>query len=385
MDKDLLYINEELASDSIYDEIHQYLNSRYRIVFNEISLKYYIKLLDSIQWYDLNDKSLLIELISAKYKIKKGELETYLGSNYIEQINPFEEYFNHLEKWDKTDYITKLASYLQTDNDKLFVYHLKKWLVRTVKSAINKTFYNKNCIVLIHEEENSGKSTFCRFLTPPDLKNYSAENISSDKDGLSLLCKNMIINLDEIDQISYKDIKGYKSMLSKEQINIRLPYAKNNIMLPRTCSFISSTNLINFLNKSSGDVRWICFELTKGIDFNYSKDIDINKVWEQAFHLAYKDKAFNCDLTVNDIKENEKRNANYKQSTIEEDLINQLFEKSDNRDHFMTTTTITMIIKKEYSSVSHIAIGKVLRKLKFKRINSKITGVKGYLIKLRKK
>ncbi len=384
MDKDQLYINEELASDSIYDEIHQYINSRYRIVFNEISLKYYIKLLGSNQWHDLNDRSLLIELIRARYKIKKGELETYLGSNYIEQINPFEEYFNHLEKWDKTDYITKLASYLQTDNDKLFVYHLKKWLVRTVKCAINKTFYNKNCIVLIHEEENSGKSTFCRFLTPPELKNYSAENISSDKDGLNLLCKNMIINLDEIDQISYKDIKGYKSMLSKEQINIRLPYAKNNIMLPRTCSFISSTNLINFLNKSSGDVRWICFELTKGIDFNYSKEIDINKIWAQALFLANDSSNFNPNLTKEDVIENKRRNQKYKAFTLEEDLINQMFVKSNDREDFMTSSQVAQIIKKEYQYANAISIGKELTKLNFKRINSPKTGNKGYLIKPRK-
>jgi len=194
----------------------------------------------------------------------------------------------------------------------------------------------------------------------------------------------MIINLDEIDQISYKDIKGYKSMLSKTHINIRLPYAKNNKMISRTCSFIGSTNLINFLNKSSGDVRWICFELIKGIDFNYSKEIDINKVWAQALFLANDSSNYNCNLTKEDVIENKKRNLKYKAFTLEEDLINQIFIKSDDKNDFMTSSQVAQIIKKEYQYANPVSIGKELTKLNFKRINSPKTGNKGYMIKLRK-
>ncbi|MDD7914089.1 virulence-associated E family protein [Polaribacter haliotis] len=385
MDEQKLYVNIKLSNKTVFDLIDNYLKQRYDIVFNIISHEYLIKFKDSKKWKVLNENSLRIELTKKKIKFKKDDFYTYLGSNYIKQFNPLKEYFKNLNKWDEIDHIKKLISYIPTDDNIFFEYHLKKWLARTVKTALEEDFYNKQCIVFVQVEQNSGKSTLCRFLCPPELKKHIAENISDDRDGLVQLCKNLLINLDEIDKLSAKYINAYKSMFSKTHINIRLPYAKHNSHQTRNCSFIGSTNLINFLKDETGNVRWVCIELIGQIDFNYSKDIDINKVWEQAFHLAYKDEAFNCDLTVNDIKENEKRNANYKQSTIEEDLINQLFEKSDNRDHFMTTTTITMIIKKEYSSVSHIAIGKVLRKLKFKRINSKITGVKGYLIKLRKK
>ena len=386
MDKEELYINNKLLKNTtVYDTIHRYVNGRYDIVLNIITHEILIKYKGSKQWDVLNDKSLTIELTKKKIKFKKNELETYLGSNYIDHINPLKEYFKNLNKWDGIDHIKNLTSYIPTDDNIFFEYHLKKWLARSVKTALEENFYNKQCLVFVQEEQNSGKSTLCRFLCPPELKKHIAENISDDKDGLIQLCKNILINLDEIDKLSAKYINAYKSMFSKTHINIRLPYAKHNSHQTRNCSFIGSTNLINFLRDETGNVRWVCIELIGQIDFNYSKDININKVWEQAFHLAYMDKGFNCDLSVKDIKENEIRNENYKHSTIEEDLINQLFEKSENRDDFMTTTTITMIIKKEYSSVSHITIGKVLRKLKFKRVNSRTTGVKGYLIMLRKK
>jgi len=384
MDKKKLYVNDELLNDSVYDWIHKYVDERYNIVFNMITHEYLIKYKSSTRWDILNEMSLRIELTKKKLKFKKIDLETYLGSNYIKHINPLKEYFKNLNKWDGIDHINKLTSYIPTDDNVFFEYHLKKWLVRSVKTVLEENFYNKQCLVFVQEEQNSGKSTLCRFFCPPELKKYLAENISDDKDGLIQLCKNFLINLDELDMIPRRYIDAYKSMFSRPHVNIRLPYAKNNSYQTRNCSFISSTNLINFLKDETGNVRWVCIELIGQIDFDYSKHIDINKVWAQAFHLAYNDEGYNCDLTVNDRKENEKRNERYKHFTIEEDLINQLFEKSDDRNDFMTTTTVTMLIKKEYSSVNHIMIGKVLRKLKYKRINSRTTGVKGYLIKLKK-
>ena len=381
MNDNKLYTNPDLTEDSIYDKLHKYIISRYEIAFNTISLEHLIKFNKSNKWNILNANSLLIELTKKNSKIKKNQLETYLGSNYIKEINPFKDYFQGLDKWDKIDHIKNLASYLDTDNNELFEYHFKKWLVRTVKCATNDNYFNKNCLVLAQEEENSGKTTFCRFLCPPKLKKYIAENIGPDKDGQTQLCKNFIINLDEIDKIDKRSMNAYKSYFSKTHINIRLPYAKNFSQLPRTTSFLGSTNLLGFLKDKTGNVRWLVFELLK-INFDYSNDIDIDKVWMQAYHLAYSSN-YNSALTREDVIENEKRNEKYKSFSFEEDLINQLFEKSNNKDDFMTATQITNIIKKDNQYVSHIMIGKELVRLGFKRFNSPKTGNKGYMIKIK--
>lgn len=44
-------------------------------------------------------------------------------------------------------------------------------------------------------------------------------------------------------------------------------------------SFIGSTSRATFLNDETGSVRWLCFELMGKIDFVYSKNVDIDKVW----------------------------------------------------------------------------------------------------------
>ena len=63
----------------------------------------------------------------------------------------------------------------------------------------------------------------------------------------------------------------------------------------------------SFLNDETGSVRWLCFELKGRIDFAYSKEVDINKVWSQAYHLDYSDHTFNAELFISDIQENEDR------------------------------------------------------------------------------
>ncbi len=292
----------------------------------------------------------------------------------------FKDYFNTIEEWDGVNHIANLCSYVPTDDDAFFEKHLKKWLIRAVKTALEENFFNKHCIVLVQEQQHGGKSTFCRYLNPPKLKRYIAENISSDKDGLIQLGRNLIINLDEIDKLSNYQINAYKSMFSKTSINIRQPYAKTNSIQIRCCSFIGSTNVINFLQDKTGNVRWICIELTDKINFDYSKDIDINKVWSQAVFLS-KDKSFNCNLTKEDIEENELRNSKYISSCYIEDLISQFFEKSTNRNDFFTATQIAEILRGVDSTLKPVEIGKTLNKMNFKRINGGKNRVKGYMIK----
>ena len=202
MDNEELYINNKLLKNTtVYDTIHKYVNGRYEIVLNIITHELLIRYKGSKEWEVLNEKSLMIELTKKKIKFKKFELETYLGSNYIKQINPLKQYFNNLNKWDGVDHIKNLTSYIPTDDNVFFEYHLKKWLARSVKTALEENFYNKQCLVFVQEEQNSGKSTLCRFLCPPELKKHIAENISDDKDGLIQLCRNLFINLDEIDKL----------------------------------------------------------------------------------------------------------------------------------------------------------------------------------------
>lgn len=230
--------------------------------------------------------------------------------------------------------------------------------------------------------QNIGKTSWCRYLCPVILQNYFAEDISNDKDARILICKNFLINLDELAVLSKKEISHLKAFFTKEQINDRLPYARKNSIIPRVASFMGSTNMSTFLQDETGSVRWIIFSI-KDIDWSYKGKFDINNLWSQAYFLA-KDDNFDETFSPKDIIENEKRNQKYTVISPERELINKYLKIpnsiTDNNVEFLTPTEILIMIKVQSSlrQLSNVGVGKALKASGFNRV--KKDGIYGYYV-----
>lgn len=367
---------------NIFDITERYLSERYVFRYNEIALELEYKHKKEVQFKSINENSLYIELQKKGIKISINNLLAILRSEYVQNFNPIRDYFLALPKWDEQLHIQKLTSYVTTFDKKQFEYHFLKWCVRTVKCVFEDDYFNKQALVLVHKGQSSGKSTFCRFMCPPSLSGYIAEDLSNDKDARILLAKNFLINLDELAVLSKKEINQLKSYFSKTVINERLPYDRKNSILPRVCSFIGSTNMATFLNDETGSVRWLCFELTSPINFAYKTEIDINKVWAQAYALANSD--FDCELSFMDVQENEKRNSKYTTLSPEHEVISKYFRipstENESNSHFMTSSDILHYLSIKYQRLNHISIGKAMTSLGFERIKDKERQVYGYQV-----
>lgn len=306
----------------------------------------------------------------------------------MENYNPIKNYFEKVSKIGRTpnvDYIDQLSEYVKTKNQSRFRHHFKKTLVRMVACAIDDRYINKQAFILVHDKQNSGKTTFLNWLCPPDLKDYITENIGTDKDSLIALSENFIINMDELATFNRLEINSLKSMLSKAYVKVRHPFGRKAVLTSRIASFVGSTNKTTFLNDETGSVRWLCFEL-ESIDWNYNKDINIDLVWAQAYDLYNSD--FEFELTSKEIEENEKENKKYQVHTFELDFIKQYYlpgTKEDN-DCFYTSTDFLKVINEKLGmsfKTSVQNIGKALKMLDFEQ-SSKFNGqytIKGYFIK----
>ena len=383
MEEDKMLYQTDTAGKTIFDRTLKYLNSKYSLRYNTISLEFEIKRTSGKQWSDLNLNSLFIELTQSGIDIPINKLEILVRSHLISQYNPISEYFENLEDWDGEDHIKNLCSYVKTNDDNAFLYHMEKWFTRAVLCALEKEKINKHCLVLANTIQNSGKSTYLRFFIPRKLMNYLSEDIGLDKDSRIKLCKNLIINLDELSILAKADINSLKAFISKTHINERLPYARKAEYLERICSFVGSTNKTDFLTDESGSVRWIIFEVTEKINFNYSMEINIDKVWSQAYFNAYKRKGFNPELTLADISENEKRNERFTQMTLEQEMVNKFFEPSDNLEEFKTATEVMMDLSTQGIRLNHLKIGRALSSFKFPRVKHPQRQIYGYLIRLK--
>ena len=347
-----------------FNVAEQYLAAKYEFRVNTVALTIEYSEKGKLSFEVLNENSLFRELQNVNICLSLSNLVALLRSDFVPQYDPLTDYFSALPKWNGKQNIQKLASFVKTSDQGAWENHLKKHLVRAVKCAIVPFYYNKQALILVDPKQNSGKSTFCRFLCPPSLKDYIAEDITTDKDSRILLAKNLIINLDELALLSKKDINSLKSFMSKDQVNERLPYDRKSTILQRRATFVGSTNNIEFLSDETGSVRWLCFEIDS-IDWNYSKEVDMDQVWAEAYSL-YKS-GFNADLTKNEILESEERNRSFHVLTIERELIVKLFDFDyrQERENFKTATDVVteMLNLSNGIRVNHIQVGKALKSL----------------------
>ncbi len=374
-------VNEHFQT--IFHVVENYLSKHYNFRFNSILLDIEYKKKLTNDWKICNEDSLFIEMQKKNINIQMAKLISILKSDFVPKFNPIQNYFEKLRKWNGTDYVTQLVYYIETPNKEEFAYHLKKWLARAVKCMLIDGYFNKQAFIITDKGngQNIGKSHFTKWLCPPTLPlNRSFED--SKKDNLIKLATNAFIILDELDGISRKDLNSLKALFSMDEIRVRLPYARREETVQRTANFIGSTNEENFLNDPTGSVRWLVFDVT-AINWDYSKKMDINNIWSQAYALA-KDPKFDESFTKEDVKENELRNETYQVRSPEAEMISLLYEQPNEKNKqkvlFLTSTEILIFLKANSSlnRLSPVSVGKALKLLKYVRTKSK--GIYGYNI-----
>lgn len=359
----------ELTGDPTVNIVEDYLSGKYKTRYNEISAKFEYE--KEGVWEELNPNELFRELQKNKIKFGLNNLKSLLKSDFIPKFNPFQDYFENLPAYKvgaEASEIERLCAYIKTTEQEVFAKHFKKHLVRAVACALNPAYFNKQCLVFVGGQ-NNGKSSLIRFFVPKALKEYYAENISTDKDSLIAICENFIVNLDELSTLQRAEVNALKSVFSKQSVKERRPYDDRATHMMRVASFFGSTNNETFLNDETGSVRWLCFEI-RNIDFEYSKTINIDKVWAEAYAL-YQSGTFEYNITLEEIAQNEARNEKYLIVTIEQEAISQLyrpisfvtFDKKNLR-HVAKTTTELMTEIQEATKQTRLTMDRVTKALK---------------------
>lgn len=354
---------------SRFYQVESYLNSKFYFRYNEVSNEVEYKEKTVKEFQLLNENNLYRHLQLNNVSFSQNNLLALLRSDFVPSFNPFTDYFESLPKWDEqTDHISNLCNYIKAKEQDRFNRHFKKALVRCVACALGRDF-NKQAFILI-DKQNSGKTSFIRWLCPEKLDKYYTENISTDKDTLISLSENFIINLDELAGLHRTEINALKSMLSKDSIKTRKPFDKKPTTSKRRANFFGSTNKDEILTDETGNVRWLCFELLS-IDWNYRTAIDINLVWTQAYTILLQ--GYKYQLTANEIAENENANAEFQHQSLEMELLQKYFAPAKKGDELAEAYTATDILEKISSkttlshNLSKINIGKALILLGFKK------------------
>jgi hypothetical protein len=268
------------------------------------------------------------------------DLKSLLQSDFVPTYNPFKEFFQKLPKWDGiTDYIGKFAGYVKTDKPDFFATMLKKHLVRAIQCALDGQ-PNRYVFVLYSKAQNIGKSTWIRFLAPLKNRYYSEGVLDGSKDTFLRMSQIFIWSMEELASLNWLEINNLKHIISLATIVERPPYEPFDIVVPRRVSFFGSSNRPEFLSDVTGNSRWLVFNI-ENIDFKYSKEVDINKIWSQAYALYLQ--GYDCQLNGAETTIQEETNKEYEVTYAEGDAVAQYLQKcrpDDPRAVFMTIREI---------------------------------------------
>jgi len=99
-------------------------------------------------------------------------------------------------------------------------------------------------VPLLIGPQGCGKSSFCRILLPPELRDYYNDRISfKNETDLNLgLTSFALINIDEFDKVTQRQQVVLKYLLSTADVKYRPPYGKAMKQFRRYASFMGTTN-----------------------------------------------------------------------------------------------------------------------------------------------
>lgn len=282
--------------------------------------------------------------------------DAYVAEAKKNSYHPVREYLDSLV-WDGADYITRLTSYMRS-NDPPIVYgsgvkaplhhvYLYRWLIGAAAKAYTGA---QNPMLVWDGPQGCGKSTAARWLCPlPGYFIEGAINVS-DKDSLVRLASAWLWEVAELDATTRKaDQSALKDFITKEVVTVRKSYGRSDFRGPALASLIGTlNNTSGFLADESGSRRFMITRL-EYIDLHY-QDIDVNQVWAQAV-AVYRD-GEHWQLQGEEAAAQAKHNEGYEIETTLTDWLDRSFDFHPDYDTPYTLADILVAMEADGYKVS---------------------------------
>ena len=327
--------------------------------------------------------------------ISSSDVMTVLKSDLVPKVHPLRDYVESLKPYtpDQPDWIDMVARQVkvkpsgeEAKGEELWRECFKRWFVAMVTSWMKDEVVNHTCLILVGRQ-GCYKSSFLESLIPPHLRGYSCKMpISSQlsKDERLRIAEFGMINLDELDCLSAREMSMLKSLMTATDVNERAAYAYTKERRMRLASFCGSTNNREFLSDLSGSRRWLPFEV-ESIQNPFQTTLPYDLMYAQAKYLA-ESGTFTYWFDSDEIAILEQHNEEFRSRAGEEELLPILFDvPAEGKGEFMTTAQISERLVtyggiKKPMAMSQL--GKVLGKAGYTSVRRSIGGsqVRGWLV-----
>lgn len=375
---------QRVGFNSNIEQIQAFLTANYEFKFNSITQRLLVRIRGTdepfhyLESYEFN--TILRKIKIQNIGCSKDTLFMILRSDFVPQFDPYTSYLNNLPEWDGVDYISQLATSVTVTQPQHFEKCLKKWLVGMVATLLDENVSNQTAIIF-SGAQGIGKTTWFHTILPKEFQEFIHEGYvqTKDKESSVKLSECVLILMDELENLTEKNIDGVKQMMTQKGTNLRRAYTPITQYYRSRASFAGTVNRKHFLKDLTGNRRFLCFE---ALNFNLQHNIPHDKLFSQAVHL-FKN-GFQYWFDKEEIAELDRMNAEFRDISVEEEAFVNHFEVSnptDDNSMFLTTTQIhqQLVLKTGHKSLSIQQLGRVLREMKIPRL--KRNGVYGYLVK----
>ena len=361
--KRMLQIEQHISEcyETRYNELLHIMEYRRRV--SETEQPDPFRILD-----DRMENSIWMEMNELGYACNVKMIQNLIYSDFSSSYHPIREYFKELPEWDGTDYIRILADSVRTNHQSFWTECLERYLVGMCAAATQDDVVNHTVLLLCSEVQNIGKTTFINNLLPPELRTYLSTGLinPNSKDDLAKIAHSMLINLDEFEGMSGRDLNTFKDLVTRKVISIRLPYARRSQNFPHTASFAGTCNYQEILHDTTGNRRFLCFH-ADSIEFI---KINYTQLYAQIKHLL-NTPGYQYWFTQEDNNRIEKNNEDFIFHSPEEELVLTHIRKPERFEkvQYLTVSEIAELIRErtgyQYSIGAKIQIGKVMVKHNF--------------------
>ena len=327
--------------------------------------------------------------------ISSSDVMTVLKSDLVPKVHPLRDYVESLKPYtpDEPDWIDMVARQVKVKpsgeearGEELWRECFKRWFVAMVTSWMKDEVVNHTCLILVGRQ-GCYKSSFLESLIPPHLRGYSCKMpISSQlsKDERLRIAEFGMINLDELDCLSAREMSMLKSLMTATDVNERAAYAYTKERRMRLASFCGSTNNREFLSDLSGSRRWLPFEV-ESIQNPFHTTLPYDLMYAQAKYLA-ESGTFTYWFDSDEIAVLEQHNEEFRSRAGEEELLPILFDvPAEGKGEFMTTAQISERLV-TYGGIKKPMIlnqlGVILSRVGYQSVRRRVGGsqVRGWLV-----
>ncbi len=364
--------------------MEEFMNRRYEFRFNQLSSCLEYRKRDSVHFYftavDQRARSgIALDALQEGLRVWDRDVNRYLTSNRIPLYNPVDEYLQKAGRWDGKDRIRAFADFVPCDNphwQELFY----RWFLNMVAHWQGRDCTHANSTSpLLVGAQGYRKSTFCRFILPPELRFGYTDSLDfkSKRDAEMSLGRFLLINIDEFDQISVSQQGFLKHLLQKPVANLRKPHGSVIEEVRRYASFIGTSNHTDLLTDTSGSRRFICIEVKAPIVMD--AHINYPQLYAQAVYaIAHGERYWFDDTDEAILKET---NQDFERiSPLEELVLCHICVPKENEDYEELTAleileylyTKTKVKKVKDCDIRYF--GRILKKYGFekKKTNTKM-------------